>query len=67
MEIKIDIDINANKKKFKAPSHGLASFGIHFLSLKGSKLVDESMSASIILCDVQLDDIRPGRQNMLTK
>lgn len=50
-----------------APTHGLASFGIHFLSLKGCKLVDESMSASIVLCDVQLDDIRPDRQNFITK
>lgn len=50
-----------------APTHGLASFGIHFLSLKGCKLVDESMSASIVLCDVQLDDIRPDRQKFITK
>lgn len=50
-----------------APSHGLASFGIHFLSLKGCKLVDESMSASIVLCDVQLDDIRPDREKFITK
>lgn len=52
---------------FEAPNEGLASFGIHFLSLKGHKLVDESMSASVVLCDVQLDDIRPGRQNLITK
>lgn len=50
-----------------APKHGLASFGIHFLSLKGHKLVDESLSASVVLCDVQLDDIRPDRQNFITK
>lgn len=25
------------------------------------------MSASIVLCDVQLDDIRPDRQNFITK
>lgn len=52
---------------FLAPTQGLASFGIHFLSLKGCKLVDESMSASVILCDVQLDDIRPDRENFITK
>lgn len=52
---------------FLAPGQGLASFGIHFLSLKGCKLVDESMNASIVLCDVQLDDIRPDRQNFITK
>lgn len=52
---------------FLAPGQGLASFGIHFLSLKGCKLVDESMSASIVLCDVQLDDIRPDRQKFITK
>lgn len=48
-------------------NQGLATFGIHFLSLKGTKLVDESLSASIVLCDVQLDDTRPDRQNHLTK
>lgn len=48
-------------------NEGLASFGIHFLSLKGTKLVDDSLSASIVLCDVQLDDTRPERQNYITK
>lgn len=52
---------------YTAPNEGLASCGIHFLSLKGHKLVDESMSASIVLCDVRLDDIRPGRENLITK
>lgn len=50
-----------------ARSEGLASFGIHFLSLKGYKLVDDSMSASVVLYDVQLDDIRPGREKFITK
>lgn len=50
-----------------AANQGLASFGIHYLSLKGYKLVDESLSASVMLCDVQLDDIRPDRQNHITK
>ncbi|XP_037042887.1 vacuolar protein sorting-associated protein 13-like, partial [Bradysia coprophila] len=52
---------------FTDQNEGLATFGIHFLSLKGTKLVDESLSASIVLCDVQLDDTRPDRQNYITK
>lgn len=48
-------------------NQGLASFGIHFLSLKGTKLADESLSASIVLHDVQLDDIRPDREHYITK
>lgn len=46
---------------------GLAAFGIYYLSLKGYKLVDDSLSASIVLCDVQLDDARPERENYITK
>lgn len=52
---------------YTAPNEGLAYFGIHFLSLKGCKLVDESMSASVVLCDVQLDDIRPDREKFITR
>lgn len=48
-------------------NEGLASFGVHFLSLKGTKLADESLSASVVLLDVQLDDIRPGRENYITR
>lgn len=48
-------------------NEGLATFGIHFLSVKGQKLVDESLSASVVLCDVQLDDTRPDRQNNITR
>lgn len=50
-----------------APDVGLASFGIYHLSLKGYQLVDKSLFASIVLCDMQLDDCRPGRENMITK
>lgn len=46
---------------------GLASFGIYFLSVKGYKLVDGSLSASAVLCDMQLDDTRPERINFITK
>lgn len=52
---------------FTAPNEGLATFGIHYLSLKGHKLVDESISTSVVLCDVQLDDTRPNRENKLTR
>lgn len=52
---------------FSKRDEGLASFGIYFLSLKGQKLADDSLSTSIVLCDVQLDDIRPNRENKLTR
>lgn len=52
---------------YTAPNEGLASFGMYVLSLKGHKLVDESLSTSIVLCDIQLDDIRPNRENKLTR
>lgn len=50
-----------------SPSEGLACFGIHYFSLKGNKLVDGSLSTSIILCDMQLDDGRPDRENKITR
>lgn len=40
---------------------------MYVLSLKGHKLVDDSLSTSIVLCDIQLDDIRPNRENKLTR
>ncbi|GAB0096265.1 Vacuolar protein sorting-associated protein 13 [Sergentomyia squamirostris] len=46
---------------------GLASFGIHVLSVKGNKLADGSLNTSIVLCDIQWDDIRPQRENMITR
>lgn len=52
---------------FERENVGLASFGIHFLSLKGHKLADESLSASIVLLDIQLDDIRPDREKYITR
>lgn len=50
-----------------APGVGLASFGIYHLSLKGYQLVDQSLFASIVLCDMQLDDCRAHREHMITK
>lgn len=52
---------------FTHENQGLASFGIHFLSLKGYKLADESLSASIVLLDMQLDDTRPDREKFITR
>lgn len=52
---------------FSARDCGLASFGIYHLSLKGQQLADQTLNASIVLCDMQLDDRRPHREHMLTK
>ncbi|XP_055701182.1 intermembrane lipid transfer protein Vps13 isoform X2 [Phlebotomus papatasi] len=49
------------------PDKGLASFGVYVLSIKGNKLADGSLNASIVLCDIQWDDIRPQRENMITR
>ncbi|XP_026840774.1 vacuolar protein sorting-associated protein 13 [Drosophila persimilis] len=37
---------------------GLARFGIYFLSVKGTKLVNNTLSTSLVLCNIQLDDTR---------
>lgn len=52
---------------FTARDVGLASFGIYHLSLKGQQLADQTLNASIVLCDMQLDDCRPHREHMLTQ
>ncbi|XP_039442815.1 intermembrane lipid transfer protein Vps13 isoform X7 [Culex pipiens pallens] len=56
-----------NIKLFTAPGEGLAGFEIFCLSLQGKKLTDGSLNTAIILCDIRLDDIRPNRENMLTR
>lgn len=50
-----------------APNEGLARFGLYYLSLNGQNLVDGSMSTSIVLCDVNLDDTRPNREGKITR
>ncbi|XP_065079310.1 intermembrane lipid transfer protein Vps13 isoform X3 [Ochlerotatus camptorhynchus] len=56
-----------NIKLFTTPEQGLAGFEIYYLSLQGKKLTDGSLNTAIILCDIRLDDIRPHRENMLTR
>ncbi|XP_029725509.1 intermembrane lipid transfer protein Vps13 isoform X2 [Aedes albopictus] len=56
-----------NIKLYTAPEQGLAGFEIYYLSLQGKKLTDGSLNTAIILCDIRLDDIRPHRENMLTR
>ncbi|XP_053672745.1 intermembrane lipid transfer protein Vps13 [Anopheles nili] len=56
-----------NIKLFTAPDQGLAGFEVFYLSLQGRKLTDGSLNTAIVLCDIRLDDIRPNRENMLTR
>uniref|UniRef100_A0A182SWQ1 VPS13-like middle region domain-containing protein n=1 Tax=Anopheles maculatus TaxID=74869 RepID=A0A182SWQ1_9DIPT len=56
-----------NIKLFTAPGEGLAGFEVFYLSLQGRKLTDGSLNTAIVLCDIRLDDIRPNRENMLTR
>lgn len=59
--------IHLNNFCFPAPDQGLAGFEVYYLSLQGKKLTDGSLNTAIILCDIRLDDIRPNRENMLTR
>ncbi|KAG5677846.1 hypothetical protein PVAND_007566 [Polypedilum vanderplanki] len=52
---------------FTGPKEGLARFGLYYLSLNGQNFVDGSMSTSIVLCDINLDDIRPNREGKITR
>lgn len=46
---------------------GLATCGIYVLSMKGSLLANGAVNVSLILYDIQLDDIREERKNTLTR
>lgn len=52
---------------FTTHEEGLATIGVYTLSAKGTKLVDESMNVNLILNDFVLEDIRPGRENYITR
>ncbi|EDW02215.1 vacuolar protein sorting-associated protein 13 [Drosophila grimshawi] len=44
---------------------GLACFGIYFLSVKGTQLNNGTLSVSIVLCNIQLDDTRPSNNSKI--
>lgn len=48
-------------------NEGLARFGLYIISLKGTKLVDETLTTNIVLCNMQLDDTRPHNTSEITK
>ena len=48
-------------------NEGLARFGLYVISLKGTKLVDETLTTNIVLCNMQLDDTRPHNTSEITK
>lgn len=52
---------------FTDENMGLATCGIYILSVKGSILANGSINVSLILYDIQLDDIREERKNTLTR
>ncbi|XP_062132408.1 intermembrane lipid transfer protein Vps13 isoform X1 [Drosophila sulfurigaster albostrigata] len=49
----------------EAEDRGLACFGIYFLSVKGTQLNNNTLSTSIVLCNIQLDDTRPGSKGKI--
>ncbi|XP_034653735.1 vacuolar protein sorting-associated protein 13 [Drosophila subobscura] len=46
-------------------NEGLARFGIYFLSVKGTKLVNNTLSTSLVLCNIQLDDMRTKTKSQI--
>ncbi|KAH8275295.1 hypothetical protein KR026_004712 [Drosophila bipectinata] len=44
---------------------GLARFGIYFLSIKGTKLDNDTMSTSVVLCNIQMDDTRQDTKSKI--
>lgn len=48
-------------------NEGLARFGLYVISLKGTKLMDETLTTNIVLCNMQLDDTRPSNTSEITK
>lgn len=48
-------------------NEGLACFSLNYLSLNGQILADGSINLALVLCDVNLDDCRPGREGKITR
>lgn len=48
-------------------NEGLARFGLYIISLKGTKLMDETLTTNIVLCNMQLEDTRPSNTSEITK
>jgi len=48
-----------------AEDAGLARFGIYFLSIKGTKLDNNTLSTSVVLCNIQMDDMRQNTNSQI--
>ncbi|XP_058986884.1 intermembrane lipid transfer protein Vps13 [Musca domestica] len=48
-------------------NEGLARFGLYVISLKGTKLMDETLTTNIVLCNMQLEDTRPSNTSEIKK
>lgn len=55
----------ANSESYLDQSSGLACFGIYFLSVKGTQLNNGTLSLSIVLCNIQLDDTRSSNRSKI--
>ncbi|XP_016940577.3 intermembrane lipid transfer protein Vps13 [Drosophila suzukii] len=49
----------------EAEDAGLARFGIYFLSIKGTKLDNNTLSTSVVLCNIQMDDMRQNTNSQI--
>lgn len=43
----------------------MACFGIYYLSVKGTKLNNGTLSVSVVLCNIQLDDTRSSNKSKI--
>lgn len=50
---------------FPGEDEGLARFGVYFLSVKGSKLDNGTLSTSVVLCNIQVDDTRKNTKTKI--
>ncbi|XP_037905174.1 vacuolar protein sorting-associated protein 13 isoform X4 [Hermetia illucens] len=68
VQLKFNFQVDGIKANLiNASNEGLASLGFYVFSLKGQKLADGTLSAAIVLCDIQLVDIRPNSDSIIKK
>ncbi|KAI4459978.1 vacuolar protein sorting-associated protein vps13 [Holotrichia oblita] len=58
---------NEDKFSFTTKRHGLARLSLEGFSVKGRILSDNTMNTSVLLVDILLDDIRPGKEHRINR
>ncbi|EDW46783.1 GM20965, partial [Drosophila sechellia] len=57
--------LDGNESTVDGEGAGLARFGIYFLSVKGTKLDNGTLSTSVVLCNIQMDDMRSNSKSQI--